>query len=409
MIGANHTVDRTENLLASTLNQARCNNDTHIVNARGEMLKGNFVLLENLENLASEADLGVHHILFDRDDREALLARNSRDHAVGIVIGGLCHDHRTLCRRLVGVTDIDRNACVAHGEDRILVEHGRAHIGQLTKLTVSDRLNSAGVLDNSGVCHHKARNVGPVLVKVCLCGTRHDRTRNIRAATREGLDRSVGHYAVKSGNDSVLVLHQLFCKHAVGLLLVKASVLLEEDDVLGVDEGIAEVLGENETVEIFSARRRKIASRTVHHCVLDVFKLAADIEIHSEVGDNAVIARLDLLIELVDIFVVTNLLVARIQHIGHLGVVFRTLSGCRGNNVSARGVCLDDRSNLFEMLCIGKRAAAEFYYFYLHRGCPAFLGRVCSFNALLYKILSELSTDFSDFFIFLRDNASPVW
>ena len=43
------------------------------------MLERNAVLLQNLQHLAAKADLGVHHVLFDVDDREFLFARNTRD------------------------------------------------------------------------------------------------------------------------------------------------------------------------------------------------------------------------------------------------------------------------------------------------------------------------------------------
>ena len=71
----------------------------------------------------------------------------------------------------------------------------------------------------------------------------------------------------------------------LGLFLIESSVVLEADNVLGVNEIKLEILCENERVEILTAACRKIATRAVHHSALYVLKLSADIKIHAELLD----------------------------------------------------------------------------------------------------------------------------
>ena len=147
------------------------------------MLKGNVMILKHLKYLAAKAYLGVHHILLDRDNREALLTRNARDDLFGIVIVGMRNYHRSRILGLVGVFDIYRNTRKSYGEDSILVKNCRAHVRKLTKLSVRNGIDRRRIIDYSRVRHHESRNVGPVLIKISLSRACHDRARDIRAAS----------------------------------------------------------------------------------------------------------------------------------------------------------------------------------------------------------------------------------
>ena len=128
---------------------------------------------------------------------------------------------------------------------------------------------------------------------------------------------------------------------------------------------------EDQAVEVFTARCGVVTARCVKHCVLYVFKLTRNIEIETEVADNARIAIDDLLIRGVDLCLRclrADQLVALIEKIGDLDVIGKPLSGSGGNNVFALGICLDDARDRAEMIGIGKRAAAEFYDFNCHTG-----------------------------------------
>ena len=147
------------------------------------MLKGYIVVLKNLKNLSAKADLGIHHIFFNCDNREALLTCNTCDYLVGVVVSGRSHDHSASVLRLIGVLDVYRDISVSDGEYSILMKNCCAHIRKLTKLSVCDGLYSAGGVDNSRVSHHKARNVCPVLIKVSRNRSCNDRAGDIRATS----------------------------------------------------------------------------------------------------------------------------------------------------------------------------------------------------------------------------------
>ena len=78
-IGVSVSVDTCKYLLLLLAELALMNYNAHGVDTRRHMLKGYTVLLELLQHLSAEAQLAVHHVLFDVYCRKALLARDTRD------------------------------------------------------------------------------------------------------------------------------------------------------------------------------------------------------------------------------------------------------------------------------------------------------------------------------------------
>ena len=101
----------------------------------------------------------------------------------------------------VGVLDVDRDARLADGEHGLVVQHGRAHVGQLALLPVGDLLDGAGVLDQARVGHQQAGNVGPVLVHGGMDGAGDDGPGHVRPAAREALDLALRVLPVEAGDD----------------------------------------------------------------------------------------------------------------------------------------------------------------------------------------------------------------
>ena len=126
------------------------------VNARGQVLEGHAVLLKRLQNLAPEAQLAVHHRLLNADDREALAPRNAGDGGVQIIMRRVQADNRARMRRVVGVADVGGNTRLVHGEHGVLMQDGRAHIGQFAQLLVSDGADFARMRHNARVSHQEA-------------------------------------------------------------------------------------------------------------------------------------------------------------------------------------------------------------------------------------------------------------
>ena len=333
------------------------------------MLKGDLVLLKYLQHLTTEAHLGVHAVLLDGDDREALLARHTRDDVLGVVAQRMGYDHGALVLGAVGVADVDGNAGGADGEHGVLVENGSTHVGQLAELAVGDLLDDAGVVDDAGVGHHEAGHVSPVLIEIGLGGLCYDGAGDIGSTAGEGLDGAVGGAAVEAGDDGVLVLLQLSRKLGVGLFLIQRAVVLEEDDVLGIDEVKTQIFRQNQGVEVLTAGGGITAACGVKHGVLDVVQLTGDVEIQAQVGNDAYVTGTDLVVAGFDGLhggAGLDEVVAAVEQVGDLGIALVPLTGGGGNDVAAVGIGLDDGGYLTEMLGIGQRAAAEFDNFDRH-------------------------------------------
>ena len=365
-VGTNALVEAGKNLFTMLVEHRGGNDHAQGVDARGEMLKADVIVLEYVENLSTKADFGIHHILFNGDNRESLLAGDTCDHSLCIVVAGGGNDHRAGSLWLIGVTNVDRNARVTNGEDRILVQNGRAHVGKLTQLTVGDGANGTRILHDAGVGHEKSGYVGPVLIQLGISGSRHDGAGHVRAAAAEGLDGAVGHHAIEAGNDGIGVLLQLLAQQTIGVLLVIGAVVLEADHRLGVNEAEAEVFCQNDGVEVFTAAGSEVAAGVVLNTVLNIFELARDVKIHAEITDDAVVSLLDLTEILGDILIVVRHFVAMVEHIGHLDVCREALSGSGSDHVVSVGVSLYDLCNAAELVGISQGRATEFHNFNSH-------------------------------------------
>ena len=55
-------------------------------------------------------------------------------------------NQRALVLRPICIPDVDRNSLCPHREDRILMQHGGAHVGKLSQLPVGDRLDGLRIL-----------------------------------------------------------------------------------------------------------------------------------------------------------------------------------------------------------------------------------------------------------------------
>ena len=156
------------------------------------MLEAYVALFKGTENILSEANCGVHHILFDLDNGEALLARNTCD-GVFAGLGSVGNDESASVLGVVGVLNVYGNACLSYREDSVLVENGSAHVCKLSQLSVGDSCDRLGVVNDPGVADKEAAYVSPVLIKNSVDSICNDRTCNIGAASGEGLDGVVGH------------------------------------------------------------------------------------------------------------------------------------------------------------------------------------------------------------------------
>ena len=251
-----------------------------------------------------------------------------------------------------------------HGENRILVQHGRAHIRQLAQLAVGDELDRLRFADDARVGHQEARHVGPVLVQVGHHGARDDGAGDVRAAARKGFDRAVRQRAVKAGDDRVPRLREPLAHHAVGAVAVEHAVCVEEHDLGGVDERIAEIEGQQDAVEVLAAAGRVIPRAAAAQVLLNGGERL--VQRHGQSQPAA-----DLLVPLADggqprgkVLPLRRQPMAVQQHIGDLLVLGKALARRARHNVPPTLLGKNDGGAFPKLLRRGKRTAAEFDHFF---------------------------------------------
>ena len=121
------------------------------------------------------------------------------------------------------------------------MQNGCTHVGELAQFPVSDGFNGKRVVNQTRIRHHEAGNIRPVFIQIGRCRTGDNGTGDIGTAARKGFDCSVGHTAVKSGNNGVFMVPQLLPQDLVGFFLVEGSVLFEKDNTFGINKGKTQI------------------------------------------------------------------------------------------------------------------------------------------------------------------------
>ena len=241
------------------------------------------------------------------------------------------------------------------------MQNARAHIGKLAKLGVGDYADALGILDNSRVSNQKSRNVRPVLVKRSSDSLCDNRAREIRTAARKRLNRTVGHCAVKSGDNGSGFSLENSAEASVCDISVKLSVVVEEDTICRVNELIIEILRENNSVQILAARSRVVTVCALAEILTDFDVLVLERQIERQILDNPVKALSHGHKSLREILACEHPLVALIQQIRNLCIIGKALSGRARHNIAALLVAFDNLGNLLKLSRICKRASSKLY------------------------------------------------
>ena len=79
MVGTDNLFDALSKFFALSVELVGVYNNAHRVNSRGHMLGENRVIFKDLQKSSHKALAGVHSVLFNRNRREILLARDTGD------------------------------------------------------------------------------------------------------------------------------------------------------------------------------------------------------------------------------------------------------------------------------------------------------------------------------------------
>ena len=327
--------------------------DGESVDSRRRMLEGNPVLLKHLQHPAAETDLGVHHRLIDVDRAEAFPSGYACDHMFGTAYRGF-HDHRSRIPRPVGIADIDGNRFRTHRENRVLMKHGRAHIGELSQFPVGNGFDGLRIVDKMRVGHEASRHIGPVFIDIGAHCPRNNRACYIGTAARKCLDAAVRHRPVEARDNRVVKIPEPFMKNRIRRFRVEIPAGIKQNDIFRVDKTEPEVIGQDQSVQVLSARCGIIPPCPAFEIIPDDLKFLIQAEIQPESLYDLLIAGPDGVQLIVDDFSRRCGVIASVKHIRNLCIIGKSASRSRRNHIPAVRVLMDYRSHFGHLLRAGE-------------------------------------------------------
>ena len=271
-------------------------------------------------------------------------------------------DHRAGVVGLVRVADVQGDVLLAHGEDRPLVEHLRADVAQLAQLGIGDALDGLGILDDARVGHQEAGHVRPVLIDVRVERGRGQRAGDVAAAAGEGLDRAVGHDAVKAGHHDAAAGGRVL-QRLIARLLIDGTVETELQPHSAVEEVEAQIVGHQLRREIFAARDELVLTDPLIHLPAQGGELALEVGPEPQLVADGEIAVADHLIDPVAADAVLQVRVAQIQQVRDLVIVLIALARGTHDDDAAALVRGDDGADFFKLCGVRHGRSAEFQNF----------------------------------------------
>ncbi len=178
---------------------------------------------------------------------------------------------------------MDGNPRLPHREDRLVVQHRRAHVGELAELAVGQHLDGARVVDDARVGHQQARDVGPVLVDIGTGAASHDGPGDVGASAGEGLDRAVRQRSVEAGDHGAGGTCQPIADGLLGPLGVEAALGIEVDDVGRIHEFVAQQIRHDEPVQVLAAAGRVVLAGTRRELLADLVQVGVQVQAEAQI------------------------------------------------------------------------------------------------------------------------------
>ena len=203
-------------------------------------------------------------------------------------------NQRTGGLRVVGIPDPYRDAGLADGEDRLILEDAGAHISQLPQFAVGNPLNRFRVFDDPGIRHQETGDIGPVFIDRRLNPAGNDGSGDIRTAARKSLNPTVGQGAIKTGDNSPRVFGQAFADRFPGALGVVGPVGIKKDNLRRVNKIIPQKFSQDQAAKELPPAGRVIGGRPGGDLLLNPGQALPEIErkpqfmndLQVTVGDN---------------------------------------------------------------------------------------------------------------------------
>ena len=308
--------------------------------------------LQHFQRFPDDARIGGNVLLIDRQHRKASAARNAGDDAVGVAFlaADALQNHRARILGAVSIADIKGNVLLLNRQNRLLMQHGRAHVGQLTQLLIGNIRNGARLFDHLGISHQDARYVRPVLIDIRIQRVGHDCAGNVTAAARHHMDSAIGHYAVKAGHDEARGMHRALCDSGIGFFVVNLPIVIEKYALGRIDKAKAQMFAHQPGGQVFAARNQIIHRDILIELAAQLFKLTFQIIVQPQLIADAVVALLDHGKDILMRHAVIDMRMGQIQQIGDFAVLFMALARGGDHHAHARGIAFDNLLDLAELL-----------------------------------------------------------
>lgn len=171
------------------------------------------------------------------------------------------------------------------------MQHARAHIGKFAQLAIGDIANRFRVAHNARVGHQTAGNVRPVFIHVGLNRARNNRARDIAAAAGKGFDVAVRIASVKARHNRALMPGQQRAELFLCLIAVQPPLFVKENALLRIDEIPAEIICQQNAVEVFAPAGGVIRARAELNVAAHFIQIPIQINRQPKLLRNAVVAR----------------------------------------------------------------------------------------------------------------------
>ena len=164
----------------------------------------------------------------------------------------MAYDHSTGLFRFIGVPDIDGDLHAGSGQDRVGMEHGRAHIGKGTQFPVAHIGDGFRLAHNSGIRRVQTGYIRPVLIEIRVDGACRKAPGDIGAAPFKSMD-SAGHIRPVEAGDHSMAEGQKGSLHGPGRHgAVELSVLVKTDAPGRIHKSIAQIGSHDPGGQVFA-------------------------------------------------------------------------------------------------------------------------------------------------------------
>ena len=259
---------------------------------------------------------------------------------------------------MVGVEDRDGDVGFAHGEDRLLVQDARAHIGKLVHLVEGDAANGARALDDARVGREEARDVRPVLVEVRIEGASRDGARDVAATTAEELDVALARGAIEAREHEAALTHNEVMDAVAGAFHVERPVVVEAHVLGGVRERKAQVLAHKSGGEVLAAAH-DVLGRVFLDMRGELVELLGHGISEAKLGRDVDEALLDIREKRGAVDVIGAVRVDQIEEVSDLVVLGVALTRGRDHHEATALVSLNDALDLLELAGVCDARSAE--------------------------------------------------